>query len=297
MDLKSALWQLPVYIKSTIKGFRYPPGHHHSAVPNADQVQAFLDRPPVLRNELPEIRLNTAGQRDLLESFARHYHRLPFPEQKHPDFRYYFGQSWFCYADAVFLFCFLNEFRPRRIIEVGSGFSTAVILDTIDGMPGYECELRCIEPFPDRLKKLLKATDDVELTRRQVQTVSPAVFETLQDGDLLFIDSSHVLKTGSDLQYLFFQILPILSPGVFVHFHDIFFPFEYPETWIAEGRYWNECYFIRSFLAYNQAWQIRFFNHFVSMEFREFLETHMPLCLKNPGGSLYLQKRAADADR
>lgn len=86
-----------------------------------------------------------------------------------------------------------------------------------------------------------------------------------------------------------FEVLPRLPRGVFVHFHDIFYPFEYPADWLQTGRYWNECYFLRAFLSYNREWKIYFFNDYAAREFKGHFEKNIPLCLKNPGGSIYLQ--------
>jgi hypothetical protein len=108
--------------------------------------------------------------------------------------------------------------------------------------------------------------------------------------DLLFVDSSHVVKYGSDVQKVFYDILQKLPVGIFVHFHDIFFPFEYPATWLADGRYWNENYFLRSFLSYNDSWEIGFFNYYAGIEFDDCLAEKMPLCLKNTGASIYLKR-------
>jgi hypothetical protein len=93
---------------------------------------------------------------------------------------------------------------------------------------------------------------------------------------------------------LIFNVLPQLPRGVFVHFHDVFYPFEYPSTWLAQGIYWNEDYVLRAFLSYNSEWAIHFFNTFVPVAFKEFLENKMPLCLKNTGGSIYIQRVGKD---
>ncbi len=94
----------------------------------------------------------------------------------------------------------------------------------------------------------------------------------------------------SDLHFLIFEVLPVIQPGVFVHFHDIFRTFDYPSEWLLKGRYWNEAYFLRAFLAYNTQWEIYFFNSYVGEVFRDVLAQEMPLCLKNAGGSLYLRR-------
>jgi hypothetical protein len=92
------------------------------------------------------------------------------------------------------------------------------------------------------------------------------------------------------MQLLMFEILPRLQPGVFVHFHDVFYPFDYPSEWLTEGRYWNENYFLRAFLSYNSEWSIRFFNTYVHFMFGDLIKEGMPLCAKNTGSSLYIQR-------
>jgi predicted O-methyltransferase YrrM len=269
----------------------HPPGHYYSPIPARRDVAARLKQPP-LADSLADVDLQRQAQHTLLDHYTQYYGDIHFLEEKNHQHRYHFHQKWFSYADAVFLFCFIRHFRPRRIIEIGSGYSSAVMLDTLEQFPYGQVEVTFIEPFPDRLLGTLKPMDKAAVTilDRKVQEVDLNLFDSLKAGDLLFIDSSHVLKFGSDLQRIFSEILPRLPVGVFVHFHDIFYPFEYPADWLAEGRYWNENYFLRAFLAYNDNWRIVFFNHYVGLEFRAVLAWKMPLCLKNTGGSIYLKR-------
>jgi len=117
------------------------------------------------------------------------------------------------------------------------------------------------------------------------------VFEQLDENDIFFLDSSHVSKTGSDVNYLIFEILPALKPGVLVHIHDILYPFEYPEEWVLkERRSWNESYLLRAFLQYNSAFEIVYWNNFVWHRMHEELGGLMPLCLENEGGSIWLRR-------
>ena len=111
--------------------------------------------------------------------------------------------------------------------------------------------------------------------------------------DILFIDSSHVTITGSDVNYLMFKILPLVNAGVHIHFHDIFYPFEYPPEFAFEGRAWNEAYLLRAFLSYNRAFEIRFFTTYLITYFRERFETEFPLFLHCTGGSIWLRKTCA----
>ena len=133
--------------------------------------------------------------------------------------------------------------------------------------------------------------EKVRIMKTKVQEVPREIMTSLNSGDLLFIDSSHVVKCGSDVKYLIFDILPRLTSGVFVHFHDVFFPFEYPSEWLTDGRYWNEDYFLRAFLSFNSEWNVYFFNSYISSAFHEYMQEYFPLCLKNNGGSLYLQRK------
>lgn len=270
----------------------YQAGHYYSPIPNYDDVLEYIKSPKRNSLELPDINLNKENQFKLLQEYHKYYDSLPFPEQKKQDYRYYYAQDWFCCADAIFLYSFLRKNKPRRIVEVGSGFSSAVILDTVEKFFDHQTEISFIEPYPDRLISILKPQDKekIQIINKKVQDIPIEIFTSLGPGDLLFIDSSHVVKCGSDVQFLMFEIIPKLSTGVFVHFHDIFFPFEYPSEWLVKGRYWNEDYFLRAFLAYNSQWSISFFNTYVAFAFTDFLEKKMPLCLKNPGGSIYIQK-------
>jgi hypothetical protein len=270
----------------------FPAGHFHSPIPVRDEALAYFRATNGHDAELPEIRLNSERQLDTLREFQAYYAEMPFPEHQNSSCRYYFDQSVFCYADAIFLYSFLRHVAPKRIIEVGSGFSSAVILDTVERFFSFQPAITFIEPYPTTLKRLLRNDDKSRVTviEKKVQDVPVDTFNTLQAGDLLFIDSSHVLKCGSDLQFLLFRVLPQLPAGVFVHFHDVFRGFEYPEWWLEKGWYWNEDYVLRAFLAYNDSWEIYLFNHYAGEAFKDFIAEGMPLCLKNTGGSLYLRR-------
>jgi hypothetical protein len=273
----------------------FPAGHYYSPIPSDEDVNSYLKSRKSQPEEISSIDLNEIAQRDLLNEFIGFYPDIPFSEQKLPASRYYYNNDYFCYSDAIFLYCFMKKYKPRRIIEVGSGFSSAAMLDTVDSCFSQRPEITFIEPYPDRLMSLIKPEDKqlVRLIDKKIQDISPDTLLTLQAGDFLFIDSSHVVKCGSDLQFLMFEILPRLQPGVFVHFHDVFYPFDYPSDWLLQGRYWNENYFLRAFLSYNSEWRIQFFNTYVHFKFGNVIREKMPLCAKNTGGSLYIQRVSA----
>jgi len=125
---------------------------------------------------------------------------------------------------------------------------------------------------------------------RRLQDVELREFGALGPNDILFVDSTHVGKIDSDVNRIFFEILPSLAAGVHVHFHDVFFPFEYPKEWVQQGRAWNEIYMLRAFLQYNSAFRVVLMNTFLEQFHEEFFRRRMPLCLRNRGGSIWIRK-------
>jgi hypothetical protein len=127
--------------------------------------------------------------------------------------------------------------------------------------------------------------------QKRVQDIESKIFSELTRGDILFIDSSHVSKIDSDVNHIFFRILPLLASGVHIHFHDIGFPFEYPKEWIYEGRAWNEAYLLRAFLQYNKFFRIEFYNEFMALYYPEKLKEYLPISMINPGTSIWLERQ------
>jgi predicted O-methyltransferase YrrM len=273
-----------------------PPGHYYSPLPDYDLVQTRYDDLVPRPDTLPGIDLNEAGQLALLAALARFYPDLPFPDHASPATRYYYENFFFPRGDAIVLFAMLRHHRPQRVIEVGSGYSSAVMLDVMERFEP-QIDLLCVEPDPSRLRELLRPDDltRMRLIDQTLDALPDTAFDVLAAHDILFIDSSHVAKIGSDVSRLIFRILPRLAPGVLVHVHDIFWPFEYPRAWYAEGRAWNEAAFLRSFLMYNQAFQIAYFNDFMASFHAADVARHLPDCLKQSGGSLWLVKTDSSA--
>lgn len=271
----------------------FPAGHFYSPIPNLGEIRTrqssiFADA----GKNIEGIELNERKQLALLKKFKFYYKEMRFSEDSSSERRYYFENPMYSYADAIFLHCMIRHAMPKRIIEVGSGFSSAMMLDTNDLHFNGKINLTFIEPYPETLNSLLTAKDKKSCTilSSPIQNIDLAVFKSLRANDILFIDSTHVSKVGSDVNHLFFKILPMLPKGVFIHFHDIFYPFEYPEQWVMEGRAWNEAYLLRAFLQYNKTFEIVAFSTFLANYHRSFLAREMPLCLKNTGGSIWLKK-------
>lgn len=268
-----------------------PPGHFYSPLPSDSEVEEAYRRggfgPPFAGVDLAE-----HEQRALLERLAEHYADQPFPEKSTPGRRYHLDNSSYAHFDGLMLYCMLRHLSPRRVIEVGSGFSSAAMLDTNELSMGGRMELTFIDPDMTRLQELLRPDDAgrVHLIEKRVQDVPLEVFTQLEAGDVLFIDSSHVSKIGSDVNRLYFDVLPSLARGVHVHIHDVAGNLEYPREWYAEGRAWNEQYLLRAFLMFNRTFRIELFTGWLFNNHRDFFATRMPLCARGGGGQLWLRR-------
>jgi predicted O-methyltransferase YrrM len=296
-------WFQEVYAK--LNGLEAPPGHFYSPFPDLEAVrlkekEIFETRP----REIPGINLNEEHQLQLFRKFIRYYNEQPFTHDKSKDLRFYFNNILYSYPDAITLFCMMRHYQPKKIVEVGgSGYSSCLILDTNERFLGNNASCICIEPYPKNIFALLTIDEEenYQLIQKPVQEVGLEIFQELSCNDILFIDSTHTAKVGSDVNHLLFHIIPSLKSGVLIHFHDVFYPFEYPKEWVYNGRAWNETYILRSFLQYNDKFEIEFFNTFLQHFHHNLFAAEMPLCLKGieynwnginiwSGGSIWLRK-------
>jgi len=279
---------------------RYPPGHYYSPIPDMSLV---LDRKDSdLKQKSKEclgLDLREEKQLNLLEELSSFYSELPFSVQPSDSRRYYYDNSHFSFADAIVLFGMLRHFEPHRIIEVGSGFSSALMLDTDDIFLHSSTQFTFIDPFPSRLNDMVteKDKDRCTIITKLLQDVDLNIFDSLGKNDILLVDSSHVVKAESDVGRIFFEVLPRLKLGVIVHFHDICWPFDYPKHWFLAGRAWNEAYFLRAFLQYNKSFEILYFNSFMNLFHQKKLKETMPLsssrssyALTEAASSLWLKR-------
>ncbi|WP_051450681.1 class I SAM-dependent methyltransferase [Actinospica robiniae] len=272
------------------------PGHFYSPMPGgADTDRAVRRREEELEAAaqagLPGIDLNAQGQRILFKELAATFADVPTTAAE--GWRYRPENNMYGLGDAAVYHGMLRRFPPSRIVEVGSGFSSAVALDTADRfLSDADLKFTFIEPYPDRLLALLGDRDRERCTliRKPVQDAGTEVFEELEAGDLLFIDSSHVSKAGSDVNLLFFEILPRLADGVLVHVHDIVWPFEYPERWLRQRRGWTEAYLLRAFLAFNSAFSIELFNAWLWHCEPELVREALPSAAGQVPGGIWLRK-------
>jgi predicted O-methyltransferase YrrM len=282
------------YKKRTRVHSRFPPGHYYSPVVDPATVTNYVERSR--KDQLADLH----GIDINLKALMRFWSKLlpfikstPFTDEKTAANRFYYVNGNYPYADAVVLRAMLGYARPRLVIEIGSGFSSACMLDACGHFELSPFHLTCIDPYPMRLRQLLRESDGdtVDVLEMPVQDVPIELFAQLQENDILFIDSTHVLKTGSDVHYELFKILPQLKPGVLIHFHDIQYPFEYPNRWIVEfNNSWNEIYALRAFLMYNKKFRVVFWHSLLAQLSRTTIQETFPLTLKNAGGSIWLRK-------
>ena len=278
---------------NTNKNSFYPAGHYYSPIVSVDDIRQREKE--IWKNAAADgikgIELHTANQIGLAAQLSQYYSEVPFSKEKSGSLRYWFDNNYYSYTDGIVLYSMIRHFKPHRIIEVGSGYSSALMLDVNELFFDNRICLHFIEPYPERLYSLMSEKDKHSATvlETAVQEVDLKLFSQLQAGDMLFIDSSHVSKCGSDVNFILFDILPTLNSGVLIHFHDVFYPFEYPKDWVFSGWNWNEDYLLKAFLMYNGAFSIRFFSNYLHVLHKEVFKD-MPMTYLNTGGNLWMQK-------
>jgi hypothetical protein len=270
-----------------------PPGHYYSPIPDLDEVQKYRNRLfDRIQSTVDEVDLQADQQLKMLDQMEQFYKEIPFATQKTLPYRYFYNNPSFAYGDAITLYSMLRIIKPHKYIEVGSGYSSCAALDTDEFFLSGNTNFSFIEPDPVLLYSLIKDEDrrKVNILTLKLQDVDVNFFAQLDSGDILFFDTSHVCKTGSDVQYIFFDILPVLKSGVYIHFHDTFFPFEYPEEWIMGGKAWNELYVLHAFLQNNSKYKIVYFNNYMGKIHNNLVGSKLPAALINIGGSIWLKK-------
>ena len=240
----------------------FPPGHYHSPIVDTTALDVRRAElwPP--RPTIAGIDFNDASHVHVLgELFPRFIGDYDYPEwlpESDDLAQFYTRNSQFSWLDSRALFVLLRAWQPRRLIEVGSGYSSLLIADVNRRFLGGSMDVTCIEPHPRPF--LARPVAGIgRLVERAVQDVPLAEFDRLRSGDVLFIDSSHVAKTGSDVNHLCFEVLPRLAAGVRIHVHDIFLPHDYLPHWVlVENRSWNEQYVLRALLMYSTSFRVEF---------------------------------------
>lgn len=293
-DILAAIRETKEFEKVCGVGLRVPPGHYFSPIVDPSTVRGYLKREWAQSvDDLAPVNIDTDGMLRLWESWSGILRSTNFPEDAIPAKRFFLNNTNYPFGDAAVLRATVASLAPKRIIEIGSGNSTACMLDTLEEFGLSDTRIICIEPYPKRLNERLRPQDRkrVEIVEKPVQEVGAPFFSQLGSGDILFIDSTHVLKTGSDVHYEIFHILPALQKGVIVHFHDCPFPFEYPARWIFERKWsWTEVYAVRAFLMYNAHFRVRFWNSLFARMHPQRVEVVIPRMREKPGAGLWVEK-------
>ena len=275
----------------------FPIAHFYSLYPNASDICKLPDyarMDEMGKVNIPGIDLNLNVQKNYLDKMMELYPKvLRWKNMDEPsEYRFRMDNTSFADGDAVALFCMLNILRPRHWIEVGSGWTSALTLDVNEYCLDNAVELTFIEPYADTLREVIKTSDHIHLMEKGLQEIEIDFFDQLEAGDVLLIDSTHVSKAQSDINYLFFHILPRLKSGVIIHLHDIFFPFEYPHEWTKSGFVLNELFLLRSFLQYNDQFEILYFQNQMEKLYRTEMESAWPFEGGSiHGGSFWMRKK------
>jgi hypothetical protein len=264
-------------------GFHVTPVHFYEPIPDTQSLPETLWSQP---SELVGIDRNDSIQLELLRShFTKlrdEYNNLPVeppPGQKRP----------FRGVDALVAYCMIRHFQPELIAEVGSGWSSLVLGQA--AAKNKNSALICIDPFPgDVLRKGFPGLRS--LIEKKIQDIDLEFFSQLGSGDVLFIDSSHTVKIGGDVNYLFLEVLPRLRPGVIVHVHDIFLPFEYRRDWVLdEFRFWTEQYILQAFLTFNSDFEVLLANSYLNHYHQQELKAAFPGLSSWAGGSFWMRRK------
>ncbi len=251
--------------------------HFYHPIPDTRRL------PPSLwehRSEMVGVDMREAEQIRLLDAFreryAGEYGVLPRGPTADP-LQFYFGNDTFPEVDAEILYCMIRHFKPKRLIEIGSGQSTLLAAQAarLNAVEGHPCRITAIEPYPSAV--LRGGVPGVELQAVELQSVPLSPFKDLEENDIVFIDSSHVLRIGGDVQHEYLEILPRLPRGVFVHVHDVFLPKNYPRDWIMKDRrFWNEQYLLQAFLMFNRAFQVEWAAAYMHLRHPDLLQQAFP---------------------
>jgi hypothetical protein len=267
-------------------------GHFYSPIVNPRELKKRVAHLWRNDDEMGGVDLRQSEQLALLELLKHHTGSIDYPIQRpKSDLDYFYSNDQFPGLDAQFLHSLLCCLKPRVMIEVGCGFSSLVTAHVNRHMLNGAIDFTCIEPYPRKF--LIDGVPGItRLIQKKLEDVELSFFDRLDEGDILFIDSSHVSKTGSDVNYLFFEILPRLRKGVMVHFHDIFLPDEYPQKWVIDqGRNWNEQYLLRAFLQYNSNWEVIWSAHFMGTRYPSAVQETFPSFPQMGGGGSFWIKR------
>jgi predicted O-methyltransferase YrrM len=265
--------------------------HYYSPVVFPQDIHSSLDAP----RPLPGLNFNTATQLEMVRKFNYREELLAIPLEPIDDTSAAYHNHAFEAGDAEMLYNMIRHYKPRRVVEVGCGQSTLFALlaerHNLQDDPSHSCQHICVEPFE---QPWLEKTG-VEVIREQIEKLDVSIVEALDENDILFIDSSHVMRPQGDVAHIYLRLLGLLRPGVIVHVHDVFTPRDYPSAWVLKERYlWNEQYVLEAFLSFNHSFEILAMVNYLAHEYPDELRRACPILEKEPWrepGSFWFRRR------
>jgi len=272
------------------KGFHIIPNHYYHPIPDTSRLKKKVYK----KKELIGMDMKDNVQLDFLKKLSRFkneyssFKRLPQNVNKQKDPRFYLNNFAFDGIDALSYYGMIRLLKPKTILEIGSGWSTKIAATAC--LKNQETQLIAIEPYPQPI--LEKGFPGLsQLICKKVQDVPLHFFDKLLKGDILFIDSSHVVRLGGDVNYIFFDILPRLNKGVYVHIHDIFLPYDYTREWVVkERRFWSEQYLLHAFLLFNDTVEVVYAKGYLNDKYPKEVKRVFPNFTPVGGGSFWIRK-------
>jgi predicted O-methyltransferase YrrM len=277
------------------RGIHITPVHYYQPIPDTRTLNDPLWEK---QSDLVGIDMNENGQIGLISQFSSRYRReyQALPLEKTRDLlQFFINNGTFESVDSEILYCMIRHLRPKTIIEIGSGYSTllsAKAMLTNKQESGVDTQLISIDPYPNVITET-GVPGLSKLIQKKLEEVDLLLFSELERDDILFIDSSHILRIANDVQRLYLEIIPKLNRGVHIHIHDIFLPAEYPkEVVLKRLRFWTEQYLLQAFLAFNHSFEVMWGSSFMHLKHPEKLETAFPSYKRSERwpGSLWVRK-------
>ncbi len=235
-------------------GAHFLPVHFYSPIPSREEIG--ISTADTDYSRIPNLNPDSGTVSRLLDTYCRFSGELTdISESPLETMDFYWSNPAFNALDAIGLYSILRDKRPQRYVEIGCGYSSIIALKALEA--NGTGKMLCIEPYENEmLGSIQENTRYVEVINEPIQIVDTSVFSDLNSGDVLFIDSTHVSKFGSDVNFEFFQIIPFLNPGVLIHIHDIHYPLDYPIGWVRDRKvFWNEQYLLMAFLSFNSSFK------------------------------------------
>jgi len=235
-------------------GIHILPKHYYSTIPDTSKLPISLWEKEY---SMSGIDMNMKHQINMLEKiFPKYASEFNFPDESNEPTKFSFNNAPYVSYDAEVLHSIIREYKPKKIFEIGSGATTLISANACH-MNTNGGGVIAHEPFPNETLKNYSIPGLLKLDTRKAEEIPVNYFQQLEANDILFIDSTHVIRVGGDVLHLYLEVLPILKSGVLIHIHDILFPKEYFKDWILnEHHFWNEMYLLQAFLAFNSDFEI-----------------------------------------